>query len=103
MTNAEGTDSVTTSYGFSQIISDPDYFRGITSKWFETYLKDRQKFISINGYNSECTPMPTVVPQGYVLGHLLFILNINDLNLAIKHCKVHQFTDDTNFLYKYYR
>ena len=58
--------------------------KGITNKWFETYLKDRQQFVSINGYS---------------LGPLLFLLYINDLNLAIKHCKVRQFADDTNLLH----
>ena len=72
--------------------------RGITNKWFETYLKDRQQFVSINGYSSECVSMPTGVPQGSVLGPLLFLLYINGLNLAIKHCKVHHFADDTNLL-----
>ena len=65
----------------------------------ETYLKDRQQFVSINDYKSECASMPTVVPQGSVLGPALFILYINDLNLAIKHCKIHHFTDDANLLY----
>ena len=71
----------------------------MTNNWFETYLKDRQQFISINGYTSECVSMPIGVPQGSVLGPLLFLLHINDLNLAIKHCKVHHFADDTNLLY----
>ena len=73
--------------------------RGITNKWFQTYLKDRQQFVSINGYNSECVSMPVGVPQGSVFGHLLFLLYINDLILAIKHCKVHHFANDTNLLY----
>ena len=41
---------------------------GITKKWIETYLKERQQFVSINGYNSDFASMPNGVPQGSVLG-----------------------------------
>ena len=59
--------------------------RGITNKWFETYLKDRQQFVSINGFNSEFASVPIGVPQGFALAPLLFLLYINDLKLPIKH------------------
>ena len=38
------------------------------------------------------------MPQGSVLGLLLFLISINDLHVAIKHCKFHHFADDTNLL-----
>ena len=73
--------------------------RGVAYGWFESYLKDRKQYVSINGYNSKHLSISLGVPQGSVLGPLLFLIYINDLNTAIKHCKVHHFSDDANLLH----
>ena len=78
-----------------------DYYgiRGISNNWFKSYLSNHKQFVSINGYESGLAETNCGVPPGFVLGHLLFLLYINDLNQAIKFCKVHHFADDTNLLY----
>ena len=55
--------------------------------------------VSINSYDFSLTKINCGIPQGFVLGPLLLLLYINDLNQAIKFCKVNHFTDDTNLLY----
>ena len=72
--------------------------RGVSNDWFKSYLSNRSQYVSINGYDSSLAAINCGVPQGSVLGPLLFLLYINDLNQAIKFCKVHHFADDTNLL-----
>ena len=72
--------------------------RGVSNDWFKSYLSNRNQYVSINGFDSGLTTINCGVPQGSVLGPLLFLLYINDLNQAIKFCKVHHFADDTNLL-----
>ena len=64
-----------------------------------SYLSNQQQYVSINGYDSGLTKITCGVPQGSVLGPLLFLLYINDLNQTIKFCTVHHFADDTSLLY----
>ena len=73
--------------------------RGVAYSWFESYLKDRKQYVSINGYNSKHLSISLGILQGSVRGPLLFLIYVNDLNTAIKHCKVHHFADDTNLLH----
>ena len=56
------------------------------------------RYISINGYEFGLAFIDCGAPQGSLLGPLLFLLYINDLNQAIKFCKAHHFADDTNLL-----
>ena len=77
-----------------------DYYgvRGIANEWFASYLKNRKQFVSIGGHISSTQVIQTGVPQGSVLGPLLFLLNINDLNKSIKNSRAYHFADDTNIL-----
>ena len=72
--------------------------RGVSNDWFKSYLSNRSQYVSINGYDSGLAAINCGVPQGLVLGPLLFLLYINDLNQAIKFCKVYHFAEDTNLL-----
>ena len=73
--------------------------RGLANEWFRFYLSNRKPYVSINGHESSLASVLYRVPQGSVLGPLLFLIYINDLNQAIKVCKVHQFADDSNLLH----
>ena len=57
--------------------------RDVAYGWFESFLKDRKQYIPRNGYNSKHLPVSLVVTQGSVLGPLLFLIYINDLNTAL--------------------
>ena len=72
--------------------------RGASYQWFKSYLTGRKQYTTISYLKSDLRSINYGVPQGSVLGPILFLLYINDLNQAIVHSKVHHFADDTNFL-----
>ena len=71
---------------------------GVSNDWFKSYLSNCSQYVSINGYESGLAAINCHVPQGSVLGSLLILLYINDLNQAIRFCKVYHFADETNVL-----
>ena len=73
--------------------------RSLANEWFRFYLSNRKQYVSINDHESSLASVLHGVPQGLVLGLLLFLIYINDLNQAIKFCKVHHFADDNNLLH----
>ena len=70
--------------------------RGIAHDWFNSYLKDREQFVTINGVDSSTKRMEYGVPQGSILGPLLFIIYINDLPNIYDIAKFILYADDAN-------
>ena len=73
-------------------------FYGIKDKtlsWFKSYLSQRQQQVSIDNTKSRFRPITCGVPQGSILGPLLFLLFINDLPLYTSNVSTDMYADDT--------
>ena len=70
---------------------------GSVLKWFSSYLSDRTFSVYVNGILSDATPLLYGVPQGSVLGPLLFLMYISPLGKILSHFKnvsYHFYADD---------
>ena len=67
---------------------------GTELKWFQSYLNNRRQRTKINNTISEAIDINIGVPQGSILGVILFVLYINDINCIIKQSKIFLFADD---------
>ena len=70
--------------------------RGTALNWFNSYLSNRKQFVSVNGHSSSLCEVSCGVPQGSVLGPLLFLIYINDLPNSSNLFSFFHFADDTN-------
>ena len=71
--------------------------RGVALNWFTNYLKGRTQQVSYLGVSStNSNDITTSVPQGSILGPLLFILYMNDFNNCLQFSSSISFADDTN-------
>ena len=77
--------------------------RGVNLKWFKSYLNNRKQFISYNNSSTSYKNMTCGVPQGSILGPLLFLIYINDLREASNILDPIMFADDTNLFYSHHQ
>ena len=64
--------------------------------WFKSYLNKRKQRVFVNGTTSDTMPISSGVPQGSILGPLLFLIYINDFTQASNFFSMRLFADDTS-------
>ena len=72
--------------------------RGTPLRWFQSYLSERQQYVSFKATNSTKLKITCGVPQGSILGPLLFLIYINDLEKSLSKSRPILFADDTTIL-----
>ena len=74
---------------------------GITGnlwKWFRAYLFHRHQCVSLNDYTSSTLPVMSGVPQGSILGPVLFLIFVNDIPPTVSSSSLYLIADDTKCL-----
>ena len=82
------------------LLSKLDHYgiRDNALNWIRSYLTNQTQFVKLNGSESKNGNICCGVPQGSILGPLLFTIYINDMHQAVSSSKMHHFADDTNIL-----
>ena len=70
--------------------------RGLAASWFKSYLHERSQYVSFNSISSDPRTLSCGVPQGSILGPLLFLIYINDFPSAVTQSTVFLYADDAN-------
>lgn len=73
--------------------------RGTSLSWFKSYIHNRKQFTLFNGESSDLLDIKCGVPQGSILGPLLFILYVNDICNVPTASSLVLFADDTNIFF----
>ena len=75
--------------------------RGSALNWFASYLSGRSQFVDFYGYRSSTCQIRCGVPQGSILGPLLFLIYINDIRNVSKILDFIHFADDNNIFFSH--
>ena len=73
--------------------------QGVALDWFNSYLTNRTQRCLVNGSLSKTCSLKCGVPQGTILGPLLFLIYINDLPNCLSSCQPRMYADDTHITY----
>ena len=74
--------------------------RGVAHKWFESYLSERYQRVCFRETRSNFLPVKCGVPQGSILGPLLFIIYLNDISKISKKILPILYADDSNLFFR---
>ena len=70
--------------------------RGLALEWFKNYLTNRKQFVDYNGHVSELRLITSGMPQGSILGPLVFIIYVNDIPNSVPELSLILYADDTS-------
>ena len=75
--------------------------KGVLLKWFKSYLSNRKQYIEVESQKTDYLTIKCGVPQGSILGPLLFLIYVNDLSSSSRILEPIMFADDTNLFFSH--